>query len=265
VFEWERDEKNHWRVLESGEKAEEAAHTMEDVLCTVCGTEIWLFEDGCADLNNYNEQYDLLRSTSFDENGAVVYDNAFAYGYDEQGCKLWEKQYESKKLVAQTVYQVTAEGASLPVWSETYFEDGTWGRNEYDAYGNCVRLYSYNADGTVLSEESCEYAETDFGWYYMTKSTVNMEGTIFIGEYNEYGDRTRSYIAEPDGTVLFDTVFIHEYEEGILVSSKNYESGVLSWETYYNADGMIIQEIEYLEDGSIIVYDYDEEGNLIEE
>jgi len=40
---------------------------------------------------------------------------------------------------------------------------------------------------------------------------------------------------------------------------------VLAWETHYNADGMILQEIEYLEDGSIIVYDYDEEGNLIEQ
>ncbi len=265
VFGWERDAKTHWRMLESGEKAEEAAHTMEDVLCTVCGTEIWLFDDGGADLSNYNENGDQVRMTSYDGTGETLYDIVWAYGYDGQGNRLWDKQYENGMLLAKTHYALNAEGVSMPVWSESYYDDGAWGRNEFDEHGNGVRLYSYDAQGNVLSEEVCEYLPDEFGWYYMVKSTVNMEGILFINEYNEYGDWTHTYIEEPDGTVVSDTVFVHEYEEGVRVSSKSYDSGVLTWETYYNADGMTIQEIEYLGDGSIVVYDYDEEGNLIEQ
>jgi len=265
VFEWERDAKTHWRVTEAGEKAEEAPHVLEGVLCLVCGTEVWLFDDGSADLSSYNDQGELLWYASFDSAGEKTGEGAYSYEYDEAGSKVRECQYENGMLVAQTVFAMGEDGEIRPVWSESYYDDGTWARNEYDGHGNCIKAYTYDANNAVTSETTSEYALNTDGWYYEAKTTTILEGTVFIREYNEYGDWVSNYIEEPDGTVVSDMMFVYEYEDGVKVSSWNYESGVLAWETHYNADGMILQEIEYLEDGSIIVYDYDEEGNLIEQ
>lgn len=260
---WERDAKTHWHVTASGEKTEEAPHVLEDILCTVCGTEVWVYEDGAADLCNYSGQGELLRATAVDADGQITADSVIDYGCDEQGRKLWEKQYEMGRLATQITYAVNAAGESLPLWSEAYDEDGAWGRNEYDEAGNCIRLYAYDAQGHLTSEEICEYAQDADGWYYMTCSTVRMEGTVFINEYNHYGDWTRSYIEEADGTVVSDTVFVHEYEADVKRSSRTYDTGVLVWEEQYDENGMTVREIEYLEDGSTVVYEYDETGELI--
>lgn len=260
---WERDAKTHWYVTASGEKTEKAPHVLEDILCTVCGTEVWVYEDGAADLYNYSELGELLRATTVDADGWITADSVVNYVYDEQGRKLWEKQYEMGRLAAQTAYAVNEAGESLPLWSEAYDADGAWGRNEYDEAGNCIRLYAYDAQGHLTSEEVCEYAQDADGWYYMTCSTVRMEGTVFINEYNQYGDWTRSYIEEADGTVVSDTVFVHEYQAGVKRSSRTYDAGVLVWEEQYDENGMTVREIEYLADGSVNVYEYDETGELI--
>lgn len=264
VFEWERDVKEHWHVLESGEKADVEEHVMEDVICIVCESEIWAFDDGSADISNYNEYDELVRSTYFDENGEVSYDCAYAYGYDENGVKLWEKQFENGLLVGETAYAVNEEGENHPVWSNAYYDDGTWARNEYDEHGNVVKAFAYEADGTVSYESTIEYALDAYGWYYEARTTANMSGTIFINEYNEYGDWTYVYIVEPDGVVVSDTVFEYEYEDGVKVFCRQYSEGVLSFESFYNEWGELVKEIEYLEDGTNAVYEFDEEGNLIE-
>ena len=36
-------------------------------------------------------------------------------------------------------------------------------------------------------------------------------------------------------------------------------------ESFYDEYGGTVKELEYLEDGTVIVYEYDEDGNLIEE
>lgn len=264
VFEWERDAKEHWHVLESGERADVEAHAMEDILCTVCRSEIWTFDDGSADISNYNEYEDLIRSTYYDENGMVSYDCAFDYGYDENGVKLWEKQFANGRFVGETVYAVNAEGENHPVWTNAYYDDGTSARNEYDEHGNVVKAFTYDVDGTVNYESTSEYALNADGWYYEVRTTANMSGTIFINEYNEYGDWTYLYIVEPDGTVVSDTVFEYVYEDGMKVFSRQYSEGALSLESYYNEWGELVKEIEYLEDGTSIVHEFGEEGNLVE-
>lgn len=267
AFEWERDALNHWKVEADGNSSAPEKHSIdpETMICSGCGVEVWLYDDGAADLSSYNDQGELLWYASFDSAGEKTGEGAFSYEYDEAGSKVRECQYENGMLVAQTVFVMGEDGETHPVWSESYYDDGTWARNEYDGYGNCIKAYTYDANNAVTSETISEYALNADGWYYEAKTTTILEGTIFIREYNEYGDWVSNYIEEPDGTVVSDVTFVYEYEDGVMVSSWNYESGVLAWETHYNAEGMILQEIEYLEDGSLIVYDYDAEGNLIEQ
>lgn len=263
VFEWERDAKEHWHVLENGEKADAAPHVMQDVFCEVCDSEIWVFDDGWADVSNYNEYGELTRSTSYDDTGAVSYDCVFAYGYDENGIKLWEKQFENGWFAGEMAYAVNADGENLPIWSVTYYDDGTSGRIEYDGQGNAVKSFTYDADGTVTYESTSEFALGSDGWYYEAKTTAIMDGTVFTEERNEHGDWTYASIIESDGTVVSETVFEYVYQDGVKASCKQYESGVLTMESYYDEWGRLVKEIEYLEDGSTLVYEFDEEGNLI--
>lgn len=266
VFDWERDARSHWQLQADGSKTDAQAHDLdeESMLCTVCGTEVWLFDDGSAELTNYNEQGETVRSTSCDENGEVTSSVAFIYEYDEVGNKTREYQFENGVYVAQSGYALNEEGENQPLWSESYYDDNTWARNEYDAHGNCIKAYTYDENDAVTSEITSEYALNDDGWYYEAKSTTLMEGATFISEYNQYGDKTYTYICDAAQGVLFETRRTYEYKDGQAVYCKQYEQDVLVMETFYDESGNTVKEIEHLEDGTVIVHEYDEDGNLIE-
>lgn len=266
VFDWERDARSHWQLQADGSKTDAQAHDLdeESMLCTVCGTEVWLFDDGSAELTNYNEQGETVRSTSYDENGEVTSSVVFIYEYDEVGNKTREYQFENGVYVAQSVYALNEEGENQPLWSESYYDDNTWARNEYDAHGNCIKAYTYDENDAVTSEITTEYALGDDGWYYEARSTTVMEGATFISEYNQYGDKTYTYICDAAQGVLFETRRTYEYKDGQAVYCKQYEQDVLVMETFYDESGNTVKEIEHLEDGTVIVYEYDEDGNLIE-
>nr|MBR4280432.1 hypothetical protein [Clostridia bacterium] len=267
VFEWERDAVNHWRLQSDGTKSAVQAHDVDEdtMICSVCGTEVWLFDDGSVDLNNYSDQGELLRYTSFNEAGEIMNDGAFVYVLAEDGGKMHEYQFGNGRFVAQTAYAMGEDGANHPAWSETYYDDGIWARNEYDAYGNCIKAYTYDENDVLTAEITSEYARNEEGWFYEAKSTTNMDGTVFISEYNAYGDKTYSCIFDPDAGTLFETRRVYEYRRGQKVHSKQYEGDVLVMETFHNEDGSTTKEIEYLEDGTTIVYEYDENGGLIGE
>ena len=266
VFEWERDALNHWQLQKDGTKTAVQAHEVDEdtMICSVCGTEVWLFEDGSADLNNYNGQGELVRYTSFDEAGEITNDGAYIFVLAEDGGKMHEYQFGNGRFVAQTAYAMGEDGANHPAWSETYYDDGTWARNEYDAYGNCIKAYTYDVNNATDSETTTEYALNEDGWFYEAKSTTNMDGAIFISEYNAYGDKTYSYISDSAEGTVFETRRVYEYKRGQRVYCKQYERDVLVMEIFYNEDGSTAKEIEYLEDGTTVVYEYDENGDLIE-
>lgn len=266
AFAWERDALRHWQMKEDGTKTDAQAHAVdeESMICAVCKTEVWLFEDGSADLNNYNEQGETVRYTSYDEAGEIIASGAFIYEYDEDGNKRHEYQFENGLFVAQTAYALGEDGENHPVWSETYYDDGTWARNEYDSHGNCIKAYTYDVNNAVEVETTTEYALNADGWFYEAKSTTNMDGAIFISEYNQYGDKTYSYIYDPAEGTVFETKRVYEYRDGQKLNCKQYEKDVLVMETLYNEDGGTVKEIEYLEDGTTVVYEYDEDGELIE-
>ena len=267
VFEWERNAHSHWQLQADGSQTAAQKHDIDEetMICVVCGTEVWMFDDGSADLTNYNEQGETVRSTSYDENGEITSSVAFIYEYDEDGNKTREYQFENDLYVAQTVYALNEEGENHPLWSESYYDDNTWARNEYDNYGNCIKAYTYDENDAVTAEITSEYALNDDGWYYEAKSTTLMEGATFISEYNQYGDKTYTYIHDPVEGVLFETRRVYEYKDGQAVSCKQYEKDVLVMESFYDEYGGTVKELEYLEDGTVIVYEYDEDGNLIEE
>ena len=264
-FLWQRDPANHWQLDEEGAVISLEAHTLDDAyLCTVCGSEVWLFDDGCADVNNYDEYGNQLRYTSFDAEGVITTDITHALEYNEDGLVMVDREFYDGVLVAVTTYTVNQYGDHVPVTVTVYYDDQTVSVNEHDEFGNVVRSITQDADGHITSETLSEYARGEWGWFYETRNTVIFDdGATFCSEYNEYGDRVRTVNTEADGTVWTDGVYEYEYKSGTMVWAKYYDFGQLIWEQYYDENGVLTEETEYLEDGSRVLYIYTGEGDLI--
>lgn len=265
VFEWERDLSSHWQLDENDEIINAGEHTLDDELfCTVCGSEVWDYGDGSGSVSNYDEQVNLLHYTSF-ENGVVTYDDRHILTYDENGVLALDLEFIDGVFFGEYIYAADEEGNAIPVKESAWYEDGASAVNEYDQYGNCVRSASFEPDGSLSVEIITEYALADDGGFYECRSTTLFaSGETFYSEYNQYGDETRSIYAYADGTVWHDVVYEYVYAFGTRLQSRTYENGRLIAESLYDVDGCNVQDTEYLEDGTYIVYTYDENGDTIE-
>lgn len=264
TFAWERNGTEHWRQLPSGEKADLGAHNIVETICTVCGSEIYLFDDGSADVSDYNEHEDLIRYTSFDSDGNVSNAIVYTYEYDEEGNKLLSQEFSGDVLVSEISYAVGPDGEQLPVEQVTYYDDDTWSINEYDAFGNMVHGAAYDADGNVQYEEFTEYKlNTDGEYYEFSKVGLFAEGDIFYDEYNEYGDTTLTHNTDANGNVWASEVYEYEYKDHVKLWRKHFSSGKLVTISYYAENGMTAREIEYFEGNSRMETEYNEHGDPV--
>ena len=262
---WERNGESHWQLDENGAAINEGSHTLDELLnCSVCGAHVLDWGEGYFDVTDYNAYSHILRSTTF-ENGEKTYETTHAYIYDEAGMPLLDLEYiDNEGYLGETVYTVDGDGILMLVAQTAWFEDGSYSINEYDEEGNCIRSASFAEDGALVSETVTEYALDDGGWYYEWKTTVRFEsGDTFYDERNVYGDTVRSVNRYADGTAWSDSTYEYEYLDGMTVWSKQYSFGVLVREEFFDEEGSLKQEIEYWEDGSRTVYEYDAEGDML--
>lgn len=268
TFEWARNVEEHWHVLENGEKADVGAHSLtEEGKCEVCGCEFLDYgEDDWTEVFDTNDHGDLVRVTFFMADGTLDYECTYAYGYDENGAELWEFRFVDGELVDEMVNTVDEDGLQRQLYTVGHDEDGGWTRTDFDENENAVKTCAYNAEGVLYYEEICEYAMNDEGWFYLVKQTTYTDNQVFINEYNEYEDWLRAAVTEEDGTIISELTFEYVYENGLKVSYKQYEDGVLTGEMFLDENGNTVREIEYLADGitNEYTYEYDEDGNWIE-
>lgn len=268
---WERDGRQHWNPCDCGGKANAAAHELDDAsVCTICGSEVWAFDDGSAYVYNYNEKGDIIRDSGYDAEGLREYDQTFDYEYDAQGNMLVSKQYADDILAEEISYAVNASGEKVPVKQTGYYLDGTWAVNEYDENGNVVKMFTYDENDAVTYQCDITYAKTENGDTYEAGKTEIFEGgSKIVSAYNEHGDILKWLVYDADGTMTDDQQSEYVYDGNTLISSKFFVDGVLASESEYgqDADGYnyIAKETEYNEDGSKMVYEYDADGELIKE
>jgi len=280
---WDRDAREHWQVCECGEKLEAQAHVIgeEDVVCTICGSEVWVWEDGYADVNNYDEEYMPLRSSVYNAEGNVLSDYVYVYEYDEENGLTIEKTYytgeewpEEYALISEMVYRVDEEGWDIAVSQTSYFLNGqTENVSEYDEYGNVAASQNWEEDGTPLMTETYEYVYGEDGQIlYVTEKGQWNSGETFHYETNEYGDSMLSAFYNADGTLDFE--FRNEYgydENGFKLWKKQYLDGELYTEEEYvveedeygDMQNRLSVSVEYFEDGTKTVCEYDEEENPV--
>lgn len=264
TFPWERDGTSHWQLDSSGAVTNLGEHTFssEDLLCTVCGCEVIDWGEGAYDVTDYDAYGNILRYTSF-ENGEKTWESLHVLICSEDGVVLSDKEYQSGELCSENTYAISEEGEQLPVKSTVWNDDGTTSVNEYDEHGNCVYAAVYAEDGAVLFETVSEFALNDDGWYYECKTTSRFDsGETFYTETNQHGDRVRVLNTYADGAVWADTVYEYEYRGFSKAWSKQYSFGKLTFEETFDADGNLMQEIEYLEDGGRIISQYNSQGDM---
>lgn len=260
--EWDRDGENHWQVCACGEKMNVAPHILEDVLCAECQSEVWRYEDGAADVYNYDEHLEIVRSTFYSPQGQAEYDYRYVNTYDEQGVKAASQTWLDGTLVEETRFAPDADGFPLPVKTIAYEADGVRHTNEYNEIGAVVRSQTFMADGTLIAEENITYfAEEEGGGYLLTGFMEG--GATYRTEYNGHGDCTFNGFYEADGTAISEFRMEYEYDaEGNRIHDKTYAGErLISENTYVN--GYAVSSVEYEEDGSRYVYEYDDRGNTL--
>ena len=180
VFEWERNPAGHWRMLENGERADLDIHKFDDSLCcTVCGAEVWVYDDLSGEVYNYDAFGNMIRQTSYASDGTITYDSVRALTYDENGNLTHALEFIDGVLFGESTFAISPDGEIIPVTEHAWYDDGTWALNEYDEYGNCIRAVSCAADDSILSEIISEYKRGDWGWFYESKRTTYMDDAVF--------------------------------------------------------------------------------------
>lgn len=264
VFAWERNGTEHWRQLPTGEKADAGAHVLEDMICTVCGSEVFAFEDGSADVSDYNDHEDLIRYTAFDSDGCITIELLYAYDYDDEGHLLASREFSGNVLTGEVTYTVDADGMRQPIEQVAYYEDDTWAINEYDAHGNLVRAATYDPNGDVEFESFSEYKLDENGcWYEASTTSMFSDGASFYSEYNAWGDETLTRNVDADGAVFANETYEYLYEDGVKRWKKHYSNGALIYETWYDETGLTTEETEYYDDGAKMVTLYNEYGDPV--
>ena len=259
---WDRDPFEHWQNGENGEKLNAAEHEMgEDFLCKICGCRVTDWGDGTFNVDNYDENFNVIRSTAYDSDGSFD-DYTYEYGYDEDGNIISAKEYENGKLFAEYEYAIDNNGNHLPVNSTVYFSDGIKTVTEYNDNGDIEKEVSYFADGSLYYESFYEYAVSSDGFSYCVKisETDHSENLKYYYSYNEMDD-----------CISYESTEYEYNEEGWVIYKKLYVNGLPSEENYFGIfdDGeggrwtYYEKQILYNEDGSYTVCEYDEYDELL--
>ena len=269
---WDWNGVEHWNVCECGEIMDMAAHkTGDDLVCTGCGAEVWVMDDGSADVYSYDEHGNPLRNSSFDPAGNLLSENKYEYEYDENGNMMLCRVYADGELQAEDIYMLHEEGYSILEKSLMYNE-GECTLNQYDVDGNVIYVKSEDADGNVTFESWSEYDINNDGEFYESKSTqIDGDGTKLVAEYDIYGGITRREWYDADGNPTRVDTWEYTYnQDGQELWHKEYRDGVLVYEVAGYAeiveDGYSMRYaetiIEYYEDGTKLVQVNGENGEL---
>ena len=274
VGNWVADAVGHWKVCgECGEKTQTGEHTLNDESkCTVCNSEIMDWDDS-ASVFTYDEQDNVIRTAEYDADGKLVSETVNEYEYDTNGNILKCKETADGRLNSETDYTVSG-GESIPAKFTQYNEDGSKFVNEYDSYGNVIKLIDYDADGNVNMQSNSEYAESSDGeWYEKSATETYSNGTKIEAEYDEHHNTTAKVTYDADGNVTSTEKWEYTYDDnGFITTEKEYVDGVLNTEIVYKIvaedDGTVSYPetvTSYNEDGSKTVCVYDEENELVSE
>lgn len=286
---WTCDLENHWHTCECGEQLDYAAHTIEDDICTVCGSEIAHFEDGSALLITYNEHGDCTQVASYTADGSLDSEELTEYTYDADGNMLSQKTTLNGVPTFESEYALNDSGETYLIKESFYYEDGARDVSEYDENQNLLRSCAYDSDGNVLYASEYEYS-LEANWmgeklyegdlliseqeYLLDEDGIqttirsvyyNEDGSSSVTEYDEHGNEILSGSYDAEGHAENLVRYENEYDaEGNQTLRRTYEGDRLTEEMEFwfgsDEDGswsMSGKTTTYHEDGTKTVSDRD--------
>lgn len=149
----------------------------------------------------------LAKTTSYSVDGSYFFNE-----FDEVGNITFMRSCTAEgELVmeASFEYQVDAEGMYYTSKAAERYADGTGAVTERNEYGDCISRISYDTDGNVASEETCQWEYDSEGNWVSSETYLNgilsQESTYALGE-DEYGtwiyaEQTISYFEDGSKTV----------------------------------------------------------------
>lgn len=271
---WERDPYMHWHEDENGMRTDEGAHVFDDIVCEVCQSNVWLYDDGMCDINNFNEFDELIRYSYFDAEGMLIDDYVYIYEYDENGNKLTSSTYYFETLVEVSEYALDPFGFTVQKSVCGFSDDGSESSYLCDEYGNIVSSKITDAEGNIIFSETYEYTYDDEGMpTYTIQKSIFDDGIVHYQESDGMGNKVIDAQYNPDGSVIYEYKYLYEYDEmGRMIKEVITEDGNPIFESHYAYSddaydlwGYQCMTIDYYEDGSITVSDIDEYGEIIKE
>lgn len=231
----------------------------------------------------YDDYGKIVLSKVVDSDGETISETKIEYTRDELGRVTLKKEIEDDLLSIETVYEYDDNSDDWSRCTETdYYDDGGKEVTVYNDNYDKLSYIEYDAEGVVVTNETYEYEYNENGDLISEKNYS--DGTL-IGEVK--------YSYDEDGNNILEET----YENGVLVESEEYlydqngdwtslirteyysdgrmrvinylESGNISLDIMYNADGSYFHYFKYTEvtndDGSITTYTHDENGELLYE
>lgn len=157
------------------------------------------------------------------------------------------------------------------------YDDGSCYITDYDENENPVRSSSYDEKGEMTYDCKCVWAKDKNGDYYPLEDTAYdyEEKTIVVTKYDENWYTVTIDTTDFDGKVIEVQRYEREYNaDNRLLWEKLYVNDVLTWEVkdieYIVEDGVVVNtisgtEISYYDDGTKVVSNYDNRGELSKE
>lgn len=242
---WHVDLNTHWHQAVNGETIDEGAHKLEEDRCTVCNTRFDYFDDGETWLSQYNDHEDMIRWTIYNSDGEIIDDTIYEYVYDKNGEYVSEKQYDNSILSIETFFTTIpgdeyGDDFTYAHESILYLDDGGKIVENYDTEGETIAEKTYDAEGNLISDYTVKYTYSENGFM------LSME--------------------KFSGDVLAESI-ICEYDENYVQTGEKYYEGekLVKEHVYTVVDGWsyVSSIIEYHEDGTQTVTEYDENDNIV--
>ena len=219
--------------------------------------------------------------------------------YYENGNIKSAKTYSNGELKSETEYHENGKTKSAKTYyyggsleSESYFhENGNLAsQTKYQSDGVIDSVTDYYEDGKTIAHEliySSLWKRPDYerfydengvqtqGIYYNYSSVDSKDFSVANYTYYENGVKTHTKDFDPEGTlvgernydsegnVITDKQYIYTANDDGTVTKITKTDGVKTSATITDADGNIIEEIKYAEDGTGKGVTYDKNGNKI--
>lgn len=265
---YDRNLTEHWINGENGEKLNLGEHELGEyspgdmVTCSVCKSEIAFWMDGGADICNFDEKGNPIRSSTYFPDGSVSFDYVMEYRYGENDEIIYCATYQNGRL-----YE-TYENIEGTVQKEYFEEDGTHQLSiTYTGYlGDTIvnQWYAYDKEDNVHYESYTETLLDENGEGYLIKETGTdyKTGIKTVGEYDSYMNPLLFEEYDFEGNLLSSRVGHYEYsDEGVLIYKKILLNGKPEIEIFFDAETFYeTKKLSYEEDGSYTVTEYNEEG-----